>query len=106
MNVCLVWAVNAYFLGDAKKEEKFYLLNFVLMILNTVLTKILIAFIKAYRSIISPFIGSNCRFEPTCSKYSIDALKAHGPYKGIFLMFKRIIKCHPFNKGGMDPVIK
>ncbi len=76
------------------------------MVLNKILSNILIAIIKVYRLTISPFIGSHCRFNPTCSQYGIDALSAHGPYKGIFLIFKRIIKCHPFNKGGMDPVVK
>ena len=65
---------------------------------------ILIILIKIYQFTISPLIGSNCRFSPTCSNYCIQALQKHGTFKGLFLSFKRIIKCHPWGESGHDPV--
>ena len=63
--------------------------------------KILILFIKLYQYLISPLIGTKCRFLPTCSEYFIESLESHGLVKGILLGFKRISKCHPFkNLGG------
>ena len=70
----------------------------------------LIKLIKGYRFLISPLIGQSCRYLPTCSEYSIEALKEFGLAKGIFMGFKRILSCHPikFLGGGegFDPVIK
>ena len=75
-----------------------------------IFTKILIKFIKFYKFLISPFLGNSCRYFPTCSDYSIEALKTFGFIKGIFLIIKRIFSCHPikFLGGGegFDPVIK
>ncbi len=66
---------------------------------------ILIALIKSYRFAISPLIGMNCRFHPTCSVYMIEAIETHGVIKGVFLGLKRILKCHPYYKGDfLDPV--
>ena len=78
------------------------------IILKTMINKILvypfILIIKLYQSFISPLIGANCRYTPTCSEYSINSFKKHGLIKGFFLSVKRIIKCNPFFKGGYDPV--
>ncbi len=78
------------------------------IILKTMINKILvypfILIIKLYQSFISPLIGANCRYTPTCSEYSINAFKKHGLLKGFFLSVKRISKCNPFFKGGYDPV--
>ena len=75
-----------------------------------IFTKLLIKFIKTYKYIISPLIGPSCRYLPTCSEYSIEALKVHGFFKGIYLSLKRILSCHPikFLGGGegFDPVSK
>jgi len=61
--------------------------------------------IKIYQKYISPLKGkSTCRFYPTCSAYAYEAIQVHGPLKGFFLSVKRILKCHPFHKGGYDPV--
>lgn len=68
--------------------------------------KIIIFFIKVYQKTLSPFIGRNCRFIPTCSEYTIDAVNEYGVLKGCMLGFKRICRCNPFSKGGYDPVIK
>ena len=74
------------------------------------ITKILIKVIKLYQFFVSPLLGSSCRYLPTCSEYSIDALKAFGPMKGSFMSLKRIFSCHPikFLGGGegFDPVKK
>ncbi len=65
---------------------------------------IFIFLIKGYQKFISPLLGSNCRFYPTCSQYAIDALKIHGAFKGSALAAYRILRCNPFVKGGFDPV--
>ncbi|MCF6203109.1 MAG: membrane protein insertion efficiency factor YidD [Methylococcaceae bacterium] len=65
---------------------------------------ILIRLIKFYKYFISPLFGSSCRFYPTCSSYSLEAIQIHGAFKGSFLTLKRILKCHPFHQGGIDPV--
>ncbi|MGY4676397.1 membrane protein insertion efficiency factor YidD [Pasteurella sp. P03HT] len=67
-------------------------------------SKILIGLIRIYQLVISPLIGPRCRFTPTCSCYGIEALKTHGAIKGSWLTLKRILKCHPLNEGGYDPV--
>ena len=66
--------------------------------------KIIIYLIKFYQITLSPLFGSNCRFQPTCSQYMIEAVNLHGVLKGLSLGFKRISKCHPFGSKGYDPV--
>ena len=63
-----------------------------------------IALIKLYQWIISPWLGSKCRYTPTCSHYGIEALKKYGPIKGLWLTAKRIARCHPWGGHGHDPV--
>ena len=70
------------------------------------LTYILIKIIKFYRYLISPIFGNSCRYSPSCSEYSIEALKEFGLIKGIFKSFTRILSCNPWGKGGLDPVKK
>ena len=65
---------------------------------------IAISFVKAYQRWLSPLLGSNCRFTPTCSFYTIEAINRFGVVKGCWLASKRILKCHPLNAGGEDPV--
>jgi hypothetical protein len=65
---------------------------------------LLIGPIYLYRLFISPMLGNCCRFYPTCSEYSIEALKKHGLFKGLYLSIKRIAKCHPWHEGGIDPI--
>ena len=60
-----------------------------------IFTLILIKFIKAYKYLISPLLGHSCRYLPTCSEYSIDALKEYGFFKGLLISIKRILSCHP-----------
>ena len=66
---------------------------------------IAILFVRCYQLLLSPFFGQQCRFTPTCSQYTIDAIQKKGVIQGIFLSIKRIGKCHPWCKGGHDPVI-
>jgi hypothetical protein len=63
-----------------------------------------IVMIKIYQYTISPLLGANCRYTPTCSQYSIEALKTHGTIKGLWLALKRISSCHPWGGRGYDPV--
>ncbi|AFD07611.1 membrane protein insertion efficiency factor YidD [Solitalea canadensis] len=72
--------------------------------LNRVLNYIFIALIRFYQYAISPLLGQNCRFTPTCSQYGVDAIKKHGPWKGGWLTIKRISRCHPWGGHGHDPV--
>lgn len=65
---------------------------------------ILIFLIKFYRKYISPLLGPNCRFVPTCSQYALEAVEKYGFFKGGYLSIKRILKCHPFHPGGYDPL--
>jgi len=60
--------------------------------------------IRGYRYWVSPWIGPCCRFEPTCSHFAEQAIYRHGPFKGILLATRRILKCHPFHPGGLDQV--
>ncbi|MBM7561002.1 membrane protein insertion efficiency factor YidD [Fusibacter tunisiensis] len=64
----------------------------------------LIFVIKLYRKFLSPLLGSHCRFQPTCSMYSMQAIEKYGALKGGWMSVKRISKCHPFNPGGYDPL--
>ncbi|WP_071792540.1 membrane protein insertion efficiency factor YidD [Saccharicrinis aurantiacus] len=67
-------------------------------------TFILIIPIKIYQYTISPMLGASCRYTPSCSAYSIQALKKHGPIKGLYLAIKRILSCNPWGGHGHDPV--
>jgi len=60
--------------------------------------------IGLYRRAVSPYLGMACRFEPTCSDYSMEAIERHGVVRGAWMSIKRVLKCHPFHPGGYDPV--
>jgi putative membrane protein insertion efficiency factor len=66
--------------------------------------RILIALVKGYRLLLSPWLGSGCRFEPTCSAYALEALQRHGALTGGRLTLQRLARCHPWCQGGHDPV--
>jgi len=68
------------------------------------MTKILLLLFKFYQYFISPLLGNNCRFYPTCSEYAKEAITTQGNIKGLWLTLKRIIKCQPFCNGGYDAV--
>jgi putative membrane protein insertion efficiency factor len=65
---------------------------------------LLISLVKGYRLLLSPSLGSGCRFEPTCSAYSLQALEQHGAAAGTYLTLGRLLRCHPWCDGGLDPV--
>jgi putative membrane protein insertion efficiency factor len=65
---------------------------------------LLIGLVKGYRLLLSPWLGSACRFEPTCSGYSLEALQQHGAALGSYLTLRRLARCHPWCEGGHDPV--
>ncbi len=60
--------------------------------------------VRFYRLVLSPWLGSNCRFTPTCSSYALDALERHGALRGGWLAIRRILRCHPWGGAGHDPV--
>ena len=65
---------------------------------------ILIALVRGYQLFISPVIGNRCRFHPSCSQYSIEALRTHGALMGSWLTLRRLLRCQPLHPGGFDPV--
>lgn len=66
----------------------------------------LILLVRAYQVVVSPWLGSNCRYQPSCSRYAIEALQQHGVWHGSRLATKRILRCHPWGDSGYDPVPK
>jgi putative membrane protein insertion efficiency factor len=62
------------------------------------------AVLRFYQLTLSPFLGPNCRFHPTCSQYALDAIDRHGALKGTWIAGKRLLRCHPLHPGGFDPV--
>ena len=69
-----------------------------------IMRRLLIGLVKAYRLLLSPWLGQSCRFEPTCSVYAIGALEPHGAAVGSYLTLRRIARCQPWCEGGHDPV--
>lgn len=65
---------------------------------------VLLGLVRAYRLVLSPWLGSSCRFEPSCSRYALDALMRHGGVTGARLAAGRLLRCHPWCEGGHDPV--
>jgi putative membrane protein insertion efficiency factor len=68
------------------------------------LSRILIALVLLYRWGLSPVMGQNCRFYPSCSQYALDALRHHGAFRACWLTLRRLLRCHPWHPGGYDPV--
>lgn len=75
-----------------------------LAFIRSIFVYILIVPIYFYRMFISPMLPPACRYTPTCSRYAIEAIKKHGPIKGLWLAIKRILRCHPWGGSGYDPV--
>ena len=82
------------------------MLKFIVTKSKFALQKLLIGSIKAYRALISPVLGPNCRFYPSCSAYMIEAIREHGICKGLLLGIRRLLRCNPACEGGVDPVPK
>jgi len=74
------------------------------MTLGRVLTLPLIALVKAYQLVISPMTGASCRFYPSCSASAVTALERYGLFRGTWLTLRRLLRCHPWNPGGVDHV--
>jgi putative membrane protein insertion efficiency factor len=78
------------------------------MVANTAVSRLLQSFlrllIRGYQLAISPLLGPRCRFYPSCSEYALEALAVHGFFKGLRLTLTRILRCHPWHPGGLDPV--
>mgnify|MGYP003356628115 FL=1 len=77
------------------------------MILHTIsrtMARLLILPIRFYQKFISPLTAPSCRYTPTCSQYAVEALRKHGPLKGMYLAVRRLLRCHPWGGHGHDPV--
>lgn len=69
-----------------------------------IMQRLLMVVVRAYRLLLSPWLGSSCRFEPTCSAYALQALERHGAAQGAYLTLHRLVRCGPWCNGGHDPV--
>ena len=77
-----------------------------LLFIQIVVTWLLLGMLEAYRLVISPLLGANCRHLPTCSQYAKDSVIIHGPLHGSYYALKRILQCHPWSKPRFDPVLR
>ena len=66
--------------------------------------RLLVGLIRGYQLVLSPFVGNQCRFTPTCSQYAREAVEKHGALKGSWMAVRRVSRCHPWHPGGHDPV--
>lgn len=78
-------------------------MNLQFRIFSDIGKNIIIFLLKAYKNLLSPLLGNNCRFYPTCSVYTMEAVGKYGVIKGLFKGLYRILRCNPFSKGGFDP---
>jgi putative membrane protein insertion efficiency factor len=70
----------------------------------TYAARALVAPIRLYQQLLSPLLGPRCRFHPSCSEYAVTAILSHGPLRGLYLSVRRLLRCHPWNAGGVDHV--
>lgn len=68
------------------------------------LNRPMILLVRGYQLLISPFLGNNCRYMPSCSAYTIEAMEKWGAWRGLWMGIRRVSRCHPFHEGGYDPV--
>ncbi|RYE78971.1 MAG: membrane protein insertion efficiency factor YidD [Oxalobacteraceae bacterium] len=68
------------------------------------MNRLLVWLLRGYQLLVSPMLGQNCRFYPSCSHYAVEALQVHGTVRGSWLALRRLGRCHPWNDGGVDPV--
>ncbi|MDR1758532.1 MAG: membrane protein insertion efficiency factor YidD [Bacteroidales bacterium] len=76
----------------------------LLTLLRAFVSLCFIGIIRGYQILLSPWLGGHCRYEPTCSRYGIEAIRVHGPWRGGWLTIKRILSCNPWGGSGYDPV--
>ena len=76
----------------------------VMNLLSRLVTRCMLGLIRAYQLVLSPWLGRACRYAPTCSEYTAQAITAHGPGRGGWLGLRRILRCHPWGGSGYDPV--
>jgi putative membrane protein insertion efficiency factor len=69
-----------------------------------VIQRVLLLLLRVYRRAVSPWLGPCCRFSPSCSQYAAEAIEKHGAARGAWLAARRLLRCHPFHAGGLDPV--
>lgn len=69
-----------------------------------IVARLLVGVVKAYQLILSPMLGQQCRFYPTCSQYAIEAIRKHGAFIGTYFTVRRLLRCHPWHAGGHDPI--
>ncbi|MFN7300403.1 MAG: membrane protein insertion efficiency factor YidD [Bacteroidia bacterium] len=72
--------------------------------MKSLLTKFLVFLVRIYQRVLSPLLPPSCRYTPTCSQYAVEALKKHGPWRGLILSVRRFTRCHPWGGSGYDPV--
>ncbi|MDJ0984224.1 MAG: membrane protein insertion efficiency factor YidD [Desulfobacterales bacterium] len=75
-----------------------------MVLIKKIISILMLSSIRGYQYTLSPLLGPCCRFYPSCSNYALQAIQQHGPFKGLFLASKRVLRCHPFHPGGVDPV--
>jgi putative membrane protein insertion efficiency factor len=105
----VIWSLHLEKLASIKwmirkVDDKMIKFSRLILFLNYLITQLSKYIIRFYQLAISPFLGCNCRFMPTCSHYAAEAIENHGIYKGGVLAAKRLLRCHPFAKAGYDPV--
>ncbi|MCX7126159.1 MAG: membrane protein insertion efficiency factor YidD [Gammaproteobacteria bacterium] len=76
----------------------------IIFTVNYALRWLFLKLIRGYQVCVSPFLGNHCRFYPSCSHYAVDAITSHHTFKALYLIGRRLLRCHPFHKGGIDPV--
>lgn len=72
--------------------------------MSQLLRRALVLPIRGYQMFVSPLLGPRCRFYPSCSAYAVEAITTHGVLRGLYLAVRRLLRCHPWNPGGLDPV--
>jgi len=87
-----------------KRKKWFCTKYFIFDAMNTLFSRLAVLLVRFYQHGISPYTPGSCRYSPTCSQYSVDAIRKYGPWKGSWLGIKRISRCHPWGGSGYDPV--
>ena len=103
---CHLLEEREFWLEEGKRVENLFQRNNLLSLITKPIALFLIGVIRIYQLFISPFLGANCRFQPTCSHYVIESLQKKSFSDACLLIVKRISRCHPFNEGGFDPLKK